>query len=56
MTTSVRMTPEQSQLIREAAALDNRTVNNFLITAAVREAESLLRRRREPKPKQERQP
>jgi uncharacterized protein (DUF1778 family) len=37
------MTPDQSQLIREAAALDNRTVNNFLITAALREAEAILR-------------
>lgn len=42
VTTSVRMTPEQEELIKKAAAADNRTVNNFLVTAALREALAIL--------------
>lgn len=44
VTTSVRMTPDQVELIKRAAAVDNRTVNNFLVTAALREAEVILAR------------
>jgi uncharacterized protein (DUF1778 family) len=42
VTTSVRMTAEQRELIKKAAASDNRTVNNFLVTAALREAQAIL--------------
>jgi uncharacterized protein (DUF1778 family) len=42
VTTSVRMTAEQRDLIKKAAASDNRTVNNFLVTAALREAQAIL--------------
>ena len=48
MTTSIRMTPEQEAVIKRAAAADNRTVSNFLLTAALREAEALLRRHEAP--------
>jgi uncharacterized protein (DUF1778 family) len=36
------MTAEQRELIKKAAASDNRTVNNFLVTAALREAQAIL--------------
>jgi uncharacterized protein (DUF1778 family) len=48
VTTSIRMTPEQEAVIKRAAAADNRTVSNFLLTAALREADALLRRREAP--------
>jgi uncharacterized protein (DUF1778 family) len=48
VTTSVRMTPEQERLIKQAAGLDNRSVNNFIISAAVRAAELLVRQRVDP--------
>jgi hypothetical protein len=44
MATSIRLTPEQDALIKRAAEADNRTVHNFLVTAALREAETILRR------------
>jgi Protein of unknown function (DUF1778) len=42
--THAQMTPDQVELIKRAAAVDNRTVNNFLVTAALREAEVILAR------------
>lgn len=36
---SVRLTPELKQRLQAAAVLDNRTLNNFIVTVLLRELE-----------------
>jgi uncharacterized protein (DUF1778 family) len=44
VTITMRVSPEHEARIKAAAAADNRTVSNFLVTAGLREAEEVLRR------------
>jgi uncharacterized protein (DUF1778 family) len=44
VTITIRMTPEQHALLRRAAALDERSLNSFVLRAIAQRARAIVRR------------